>query len=54
MPVQTLKKSEKSAKSALKTVVVPIIGNTTFDRKAEEMKIFLSLNPVPEEFLKKK
>lgn len=31
-----------------------ISGYTSFERKADEMKMFLFLNPIPEGFLKKK
>jgi hypothetical protein len=54
MSVRTLKKPEKAVQSESKAAAVPHVDHATFDRKAEEMKIFLSLNPIPEEFLKKK
>jgi hypothetical protein len=65
MASQTIKKLGKHAGLKLGThsTVAPdkilsadvsISGYTTFERKAEEMKIFLSHNPIPEEFLKKK
>lgn len=53
MPVQTIQ-SEKYAKGDRKITEIPVVSSGSLDRKAEEMKIFLSINPIPREFLKKK
>ncbi|WAC11421.1 hypothetical protein [Dyadobacter pollutisoli] len=44
----------KETQESLLSTDVSLSGYTTFERKAEEMKVFLSHNPIPEEFLNKK
>ena len=41
-------------KKGFTTTEAYVSGYTTFERKADEMKVFLSLNPIPDGFLKKK